>query len=135
MEKNIILGCSKKMSNGVTIVNATPHDLTFLDGDTVVTVPCSVKEGEKTGPLVINARATEVPAGEHLVRTSFAGDETGEAIIAAINEALPGAFIIGSIIAAQAYPGKVVGMTPAPGFERVPPAEKRMSIEKFTTFA
>lgn len=41
---------------------------------------------------------------------------------------------VGSIIAAQAYPGQVVAMTPAPGFERVPPAEKLMSCEKFTTF-
>lgn len=135
MEKNIILSCSKKMSNGVIVVNATPHPLTFLDGEEVVTVPTSVEEGEKTGPLVINARANKVPAGEHLVKTEFASDEAGEAIIAAIEEALPGAFIIGSIIAAQAYPGKVVGMTPAPGFERVPPAEKRMSVEEFTTFA
>lgn len=135
MEKNIILACSRTMSNGVTIVNATPHDLTFLDGEEVVTVPTSVKAGEKTGPLVINARSSEVVVGEHLVRTSFAGDEAGEAIIAAIEETLPGAFIVGSIIAAQAYPGKVVGMTPAPGYERVAPSEKRMSVEKFTTFA
>ena len=100
-----------------------------------MTVPCSVEPGEKTGPLVINARANKVSAGEHLVRTEFVSDEIGEAIIAAIQEALPGAFIIGSMIAAQAYPGKVLGMVPAPGFERVPPAEKRMSIEEFTTFA
>lgn len=42
--------------------------------------------------------------------------------------------IIGSIIAAQAYPGKVCAMIPAPGHERVPPAEKRMRTDKFTIF-
>jgi len=28
----------------------------------------------------------------------------------------------------------VVAMTPAPGFERVPPADKRVNCDKFTTF-
>lgn len=42
--------------------------------------------------------------------------------------------IVGSIIAAQAYPGEVVAMTPAPGYERVAPAEKRMNPHKFTIF-
>lgn len=42
--------------------------------------------------------------------------------------------IIGSIIAAKAFPGVVFGMTPAKGFERVAPAEKRMNPSKFTTF-
>ena len=40
--------------------------------------------------------------------------------------------IVGSIIAAQAYPGNVYAMTPAPGYERA--KEKLMSCEKFTTF-
>jgi len=41
--------------------------------------------------------------------------------------------LIGSIIAAQSYPG-VLAMVPAPGYERVPPAEKRMRPDKFTIF-
>ena len=135
MEKNIIIECSKKMSNDVVVVNSTPHPLTFLDGDDVVIVPTSVKAGGKTGPLVINARAIEEEVGEHLVKTTFSGCAEGEAILDAIETEIHGAFVIGSIIAAQAYPGRVVGMVPAPGFERVPPAEKRMSVDKFTTFA
>ena len=51
-----------------------------------------------------------------------------------IEKAYPGAFIIGSIIAAQAFPGRVLAMVPAPGFERVPPAEKRMRADKFSIF-
>ncbi|GAH77449.1 unnamed protein product, partial [marine sediment metagenome] len=46
----------------------------------------------------------------------------------------PNAIIIGSIISAQAYPGEVFAMTPAPGFERVPPDQKRMNPFKFTMF-
>ena len=42
--------------------------------------------------------------------------------------------IIGSIVAAQAYPGQVVAMTPAPGYERVPVDQKRMNPDKFTIF-
>jgi hypothetical protein len=42
--------------------------------------------------------------------------------------------VVGSIIAAQAYPGLVVAMTPAPGYERKPPTEKRMRPDKFTVF-
>ena len=40
----------------------------------------------------------------------------------------------GLIIAAQAYPGRVLGMCPAPGYERVAPAEKRMTAQKFTVY-
>ena len=42
--------------------------------------------------------------------------------------------VVGSIIAAQAYPGLVVAMVPAPGYERRPPAEKRMRPDKFTIY-
>ena len=66
--------------------------------------------------------------------------EEGEEIITKLqnwaNENFPAydLRIVGSIIAAQAYPGDVVGMTPAPGYERVAPNEKRMSLDKFTVF-
>ena len=69
------------------------------------------------------------------MRTKFTGNDEGRAIIAAMKAANPDAVIVGSIIAAQAYPGEVVAMTPLPGYERVAPAEKRMNPHKFTTFA
>lgn len=116
--------------DGVEIINTTPHPINFGVGDKVVEVPTST---------LINATPhEEVVANENgveLVRTVFVGNDEGNAAIAKIREAFPKAIIVGSIIAAQAYPGEVVAMTPLPGFERVAPAEKRMNPHKFTTFA
>ena len=116
-------------SNGVRVVNTTPHDITFQDGDQVVSIPnCG---------FIINARAVETVVSEGVpsfVKTVFVGDEAGKNAIEAIRKEFPDAIIVGSIIAAQAYPGEVVAMTPMPGFERVPPAEKRMNPTKFTIF-
>lgn len=133
--KNIKLeieNCTKLFSNGVAVANTTPHPINFLDGEQVITVPSS-------SDLIINASPCEEQVDELLVKTIFLPTEEGTDIIKAIGEApMPeGAtrrVIIGSIIAAQAYPGAVVGMTPAPGYERVAPAEKRMSVSKFTVY-
>ncbi len=118
------------LSNGVQLLNCTPHAITFKDGEAEVTVePCGAK---------INARAEETEVERRgsatLVKTSFVQTEQGLAELAEITSQAPDALVVGSIISAQAYPGRVVGMTAAPGFERVPPTEKRMSCEKFTTF-
>ena len=119
-------------SNGVVVVNTTPHPITFLDGDSVVTVPTAA---------LVNARAVEEQVSSLFVRTNFVGCDEGEQALSEIQAAFAESgisgelVIVGSIIAAQAYPGRVVAMTPAPGFERVAPAEKRMNPGKFTTFA
>lgn len=128
----------KKLPNGVVVFNSTPHAIAFWrEGwSDVITV-----ESDE----VINAVVKEAPYGSFqpksapdcenvwLVQTEFIGNEVGHEIIHRAREA--GAeIIVGSIIAAQAYPGDVVAMTPAPGFERLPPAEKRMNPDKFTTY-
>lgn len=116
--------------DGVMVFNTTPHQITFGVGEDTVEVPTSA---------LVNATASEEvvasEGGVEFVRTKFTGNEEGHALIAAMREACPKAVIVGSIIAAQAYPGEVVGMTPLPGYERVAPAEKRMNPHKFTTFA
>lgn len=115
--------------DGVEVVNTTPHPITFGVGEETISVPTSV---------LINAKATETlartDAGVDYVKTVFEGTSEGEEVIEKILQECPGAVIVGSIIAAQAYPGKVFGMTPLPGYERVAPAEKRMNPHKFTTF-
>lgn len=120
--------------DGQTIANTTPHPITFQAANgTLVSVPnCG---------CLINAATKEVQVAPHLVTTKFLGTPEGEQLIAAIkaqhaaspNAALP-LRIVGSIIAAQAYPEQVLGMTPMPGYERVAPAEKRMNPQKFTVF-
>lgn len=120
-------------SNNVVVVNTTPHPVSMQDMDgTLITVPTSV---------LINAKAEEQEVSNLFVRTEFIGTEEGKEIISQIKSAYNRQFsngtliIVGSIIAAQAYPGEVVAMTPVPGYERVAPADKRMRCDKFTTFA
>ena len=114
---------------GTRIVNTTPHEITFRQEDQDVTVP--------SGDVIVNAKPVETVVREvdgiQFVRTEFQADPETEEIVREIAEKT-GAVIIGSIIAAQTFPGLVFGMTPAPGFERVPPSEKRMNPKKFTTY-
>lgn len=114
--------------NGKVYFNGTPHSITLAD-----------EHGEDMHVLssdgVISARLVEELVCEEdgivFVATRFEGDDMS--VIEKAKEA--GAdIIIGSIIAAQAYPEEVVSMVPCPGFERVPPAEKRMRYDKFTIF-
>lgn len=50
--KETLCNCSKTFGNGVTVVNATPHSLNFIDMDgSERVIPTSVPAGEKTGPL------------------------------------------------------------------------------------
>lgn len=120
------------LSNGVSVINVTPHPITFADGDDVVSVP--------TSGIIINAVAKETvvkPATNGrptFVKVDFVASDEAAMQINAIETSHPGVVIVGSIIAAQAFPGRVFSMTPAPGFERVAPADKRMNIDKFTTF-
>lgn len=114
------------------IINVTPHEVRFLDpvtGEEFVVPPSGV---------VINAHPEErllaVQDGVEFVRTCFVREEASEAALRMLREEHPSAIIVGSIIAAQAYPGEVVAMTPAPGFERVPVDQKRMNPRKFTVF-
>ena len=126
-----------EFKNGVVVVNTTPHELTMLDKGTDELV--SVKSNPEN---IINATVKEVCISDIFVKTEFAGNIEGQNIIKSIEEWFNRHFdktrtlvIVGSIIAAQAYPGKVFGLTPVPGYERVAPAEKRMSSDKFVTFA
>ena len=118
-------------SNGVTVVNTTPHPITMQDmnGDLVSVPSCP--------ELLLNARTEEVQVSPLFVRTVFVGTDEGLQLINDILDSLKGKeniIILGSIIAAQAYPGKVAGLCPVPGYERVAPSEKRMRCDKFTIF-
>ena len=118
-----------EFKNGVKIVNVTPHPIRFQDGDELVEV-------EPSG-VVINARIEERVVKEGvpmLVTSTFKPDKDSEEALSKIEKEFPGVLVVGSVIAAQAFPGRVVGMVPVEGFERVPPEEKRMRSDKFTIF-
>ena len=121
-----------KEHKGTIHINTTPHPLNMVDPDgEEFVIPVS--------GVLINAKPVEKPCGEHpsgvmLVKTEFVADPASAERIKEIKENYPSAVIIGSIIAAQAFPGEVVALVSAPGFERVPPAEKKMRADKFTVF-
>ena len=120
---------SYTLSNGVEVVNATPHDLTFATAD-------GTESAARSG-AIISAAVVEDSVYEHGVefaRPGFIASVEGAQLIQDIRKSFPGALIIGSLIAAQAYPGEVVAMVAAPGYERVAPADKRMNPAKFTRF-
>lgn len=118
--------------NGVCVVNTTPHSITMQNTDgTVTSVPSS---------CIINAKVEEKKVSDLFVTSTFVGDAEGHKAIAEIKSAFAESgidatlVIVGSIIAAQAYPCDVVGLTPVPGYERVAPSEKMMRCDKFTVF-
>lgn len=126
----------KVLPNGVKVFNSTPHPVTFWRDDWAEVV--TVEKDE-----LISATAQEITAGCYqplaapdweniwFVRTEFVGNEAGRDVIRRA-KAAGAEVIVGSIIAAQAYPGDVVAMVPAPGYERMPPDQKRMMPDKFT---
>lgn len=132
----------KKMNtlpNGLKVFNGTPHVIRFWregwDNPVGVSpdeaINASITEERVARPSTVSDNALfQEPM---FVTTKFEATEDGKTIIErAIKNGAD--VIVGSIIAAQAYPGKVVAMTPAPGYERVPPAKKRMNPDKFTVF-
>lgn len=119
-----------EFANGVRLINCTPHSVTFLDGDDTVVVEPS---GATLLATTVETQVSKFGAAM-LVRTGFLASPSGEAELRRIEREAPGVLILGSIISAQAYPARVVGMIPAPGFERVSPVEKRYCTWRFTTF-
>lgn len=121
------------MSTETTIINTTPHEITFRhdDGSEFTIEPSE---------YLLNARAEERVASEQngvqFVETVFVPTDEGWRMIADIRQRYgDDCIIVGSIIAAQAYAPDVVAMTPAPGFERVSPEQKRMNPNKFTVYS
>ena len=120
----------KKLPNNITVYNSTPHNITFWkEGweDVVIVEPDNVINAVPTEKVV------RVENDVEFVTTEFQPTKEGKLQVLVAGEA--GAdVIVGSIIAAQAYPEQVVAMTPCKGYERVAPAEKRMNPDKFTVF-
>lgn len=119
-----------EFSNGVKVFNSCNHAVTFQDGDKPVSVP----QG-----YLINADFKETPHSEKgaatIVRFKPVPREDNEQFLKWFYEQHPDVLVVGSQIAANAYPGYVYVMTPEPGYERVRDGQKRKSIHKFTTFA
>lgn len=137
----------KTLPNGLTIFNATPHVIRFwreswpepieVEPDEVIsaTITEKVVDRLEIPPAIDNLNPRDTEQGTKiidLVTTEFVGDESVFHLIEEAYE-MGADVVVGSLIAAQTYRG-VVAMTPAPGYERRPPAEKRMNPDKFTVF-
>ena len=114
------------------IINVTPHSISFL-------APNGEEYQAPMSGVVLNARFVDECAGTHatgaaLVRTRIEATEESLLALDSIEAENPGALVVGSLIAAQAFPGRVVALIAAPGYERKPASEKRMLDNKFTTF-
>ena len=117
---------------GVKIINASPHpiNLGFEGEEEIVILPPS-------GFIVSATPHEELVSNDGLVTkvtTRFLGNDEVRKDLKELRMITHKVIVISSIIAAQAYPGSVMAMVPCKGFERVPPAEKRMRHDKFTTF-
>lgn len=118
---------------GVKVVNTTPHAITMTTADQSITdsvSPCGA---------LINATAVAQPVdsgitGVKFQKTSFIADPTTTDTLMAFHAKYPDVIVIGSLIAAQAYPGLVVAMVAHPDFMRVPPADKKMLIDTYTVY-
>ena len=115
------------------MLNVTKHPIRFQSASG------EVYELQPSG-VVIDARFHEVNMGFHLgsgvqlVRAKVVPTVESEEQLKKLEAEHLGELIVGSLIAAQAFPGRVVAMIAADGFERVPPDQKRMRDDKFTVF-
>lgn len=115
---------------GVTVVNATPHEVTFLVGENEIVVPPSgaTLKADPSDEVVGRVADAEI------VRVAFRRSAEGDAELAAIRAQHPDALIIGSMISAQAFGYPVVALVAAPGHERLPPTARRYRADRFTAF-
>jgi len=116
----------------VKIINTTPHAITFLNsstGEVLEVPPCG---------YLLNAKPVEkrvsISNGVELVETVFDPTPEGLAFVSHISSKFPDVIIVGSALAAQAYPEKVKMLVPCKGYERVPISQKRMRHDKFTVY-
>ena len=111
---------------GVNLINTTPHAINLLSettGREYKVEPCG---------FILNAGISERTESQSptvtFVKTEFVTNSEGDEFVISMGDDV---IIIASMIAMKAYGGQVVSMTPAKGFERVPPAEKRMNLHKY----
>ena len=135
--REMLRDISHKFSNGVVVINTTPHTLRFQTPEgNLIEIPTSVPDGQRSGWAIVNAQATTEVILDDLEKTTFRGSPEGETIVNTIVATAVAMWpnskirIVGSLAAANAY-RLVLGMVPEVGYERVPPADKRMSCRRF----
>jgi len=115
------------LSNGVRVVNTSPHPFVFDEG--TVVEPCGV---------ALNAQFVEThyatsSEGVQFVRTDKVPTDEGAEFVSAAKAM--GVLLLGSAIAVEAYGFPVVGCIPTPetAGRGTPPADRRVQSERFNS--
>ena len=122
-----------QLPNDLTIFNATPHPLNFWDP---VTKEVTVAKPD----IIINTRPVETVVerrqGAEFVTVAYQPEDSGADLIRFIKDEHPNTLIVGSVLAAMAYPGEVVASIPLKGGDRLrsKTASRRVCSDRFTTF-
>lgn len=123
-----------KLSNGIEVINVSPHPFVFLsDAGIETTVPASgiVISSSVEEEIASPPEGFTPPEGVTFQTPNFLGNEEAEEFL---KNAPKGVLILGSMIAAQAYKKRICSTVAYPGYERVPVAEKRVREDKFTIY-
>lgn len=97
------------LPNGVTIMNVTPHDLIFQDDswDDVVVAPSEFVISADTYDSVVKFHGEA-----RLVYLEFRPRRENVEWIEDMKRRYPSILLVGSVVAAQAYPGDIVAPVP-----------------------
>jgi hypothetical protein len=112
---------------GIKILNTTPHPIIFMnEGKLHEVQPCGfLLNAEPVNEYVRNE------GGAEIFRTVFHPTSEGVEFLEQIPDDV---IVVGSALAAQAYPGKVKMLVPCRGVARVPINQKRMRHDKFSIY-
>lgn len=119
-----------RLPNGVEVFNATAHELVFFHDNWIK--PVTV-QSEK--PIYAQSQSHEVGRGKGyvLVNMNFVEKEEERELIERIKQQYPGVVIIGSAIAALAYPGDIVCTLPYRA-DRMVKNERYVKANRFTVY-
>ena len=119
------------LSNGIKVINTSPHPFIFDDGTVVKPIPDLVTGGRKG----LNAEAYEVehPQGEPFQSTGWDALEGGLVFLVRLPDDV---LVLASSIAAQAYGYPVVSTVPTPetSGRGVAYKDKRVRSDRFNLF-
>lgn len=117
----------------ISVVNTTPHAVTMVNADLSLqtTVPVS---GALINAKAVTSSVDSGISGVKYQHTSFVADQNTMDTLKAFKAQYPNVVIIGSLIAAQAYPGLVVAMVAHHDYMRVAPQDKKMLIDTYTVY-
>jgi len=117
----------KKVIDGITFINCTPHPINFEDGTKIEgSVVCASKLAAK--PIEKEVKTVN---GIKIVTTDFKTTKEGEELVKEAKK--KGYLLISSIIGAQAYKFPVVSPIATPETARLPPEQRKVFLRKWNS--